>query len=29
MHSGGHTTGPNTETFGAWASRYLRAPAGT
>lgn len=23
MHSGGHTTGPNLETFVAWASRYL------
>jgi hypothetical protein len=27
MHSGGHTTGPNIETFVAWATRYLKAPA--
>ncbi len=27
MHSGGHTTGPNIDTFVAWASRYLKAPA--
>jgi lysophospholipase L1-like esterase len=26
MHSGGHTTGPNIETFVAWASRYLKPP---
>jgi hypothetical protein len=26
MHSGGHTTGPNIETFVIWASRYLKAP---
>jgi lysophospholipase L1-like esterase len=26
MHSGGHTTGPNIETFVAWAARYLKAP---
>ncbi|HVK16118.1 MAG TPA: hypothetical protein VM533_04160 [Fimbriiglobus sp.] len=26
MHSGGHTTGPNIETFVTWASRYLKAP---
>jgi lysophospholipase L1-like esterase len=27
MHSGGHTTGPNIETFVTWAPRYLKAPA--
>jgi lysophospholipase L1-like esterase len=27
MHSGGHTTGPNIETFVTWASRYIKAPA--
>src|SRR5262245_56809980 len=27
MHGGGHSTGPNIETFVAWASRYLKAPA--
>jgi hypothetical protein len=27
MHSGGHTTGPNIDTFVTWASRYLKAPA--
>ena len=27
MHSGGHTTGPNIDTFVAWASRYIKAPA--
>lgn len=27
MHSGGHTTGPNIETYVNWASRYLKAPA--
>ena len=27
MHSGGHTTGPNIETYVAWASRYLTDPA--
>ncbi|MFO0808955.1 MAG: GDSL-type esterase/lipase family protein [Gemmataceae bacterium] len=26
MHSGGHTTAPNIETFVTWASRYLKAP---
>ncbi|HSQ57499.1 MAG TPA: hypothetical protein VLM40_17390, partial [Gemmata sp.] len=26
MHSGGHTTGPNIETFVTWASRYIKAP---
>lgn len=26
MHSGGHTTGPNIETYVNWASRYLKAP---
>jgi hypothetical protein len=26
MHSGGHTTGPNIDTFVAWAARYLKAP---
>jgi hypothetical protein len=26
MHSGGHTTGPNIDTFVTWASRYLKAP---
>ncbi len=26
MHSGGHTTGPNIDTFVAWASRYIKAP---
>ncbi len=25
MHKGGHTTGPNIETFVTWASRYLKA----
>ena len=25
MHKGGHTTGPNIETFVIWASRYLKA----
>jgi lysophospholipase L1-like esterase len=32
MHRGGHTTGPNLDTFVAWASRYLAtslSPAGT
>jgi hypothetical protein len=24
MHSGGHTTGPNIETFVNWASRYIK-----
>jgi len=28
MHGGGHTTGPNTETFVARASRHITAPAG-
>src|SRR5205807_8575899 len=28
MHKGGHTTGPNIDTFVAWASRYLKSPAG-
>jgi lysophospholipase L1-like esterase len=28
MHSGGHTTAPNIETFVTWASRYLKAPPG-
>lgn len=28
MHKGGHTTGPNIETFVKWASRYLKAPGG-
>jgi hypothetical protein len=27
MHSGGHTTAPNIDTFVAWASRYLKGPA--
>ena len=27
MHSGGHTTAPNIDTFVAWAARYLKAPA--
>jgi lysophospholipase L1-like esterase len=27
MHSGGHTTGPNIETFVAWSARYIKAPA--
>src|SRR5262249_19739244 len=27
MHKGGHTTGPNLDTFVAWASRYLTAPS--
>ncbi len=27
MHKGGHTTGPNLDTFVAWASRYLKAPS--
>jgi lysophospholipase L1-like esterase len=27
MHSGGHTTGPNIDTFVTWAARYLKAPA--
>jgi lysophospholipase L1-like esterase len=27
MHSGGHTTGPNIDTFVTWASRYVKAPA--
>jgi outer membrane protein assembly factor BamB/lysophospholipase L1-like esterase len=26
MHKGGHTTGPNIDTFVTWASRYLTAP---
>jgi lysophospholipase L1-like esterase len=26
MHSGGHTTAPNIDTFVAWASRYIKAP---
>jgi hypothetical protein len=29
MHKGGHTTGPNIDTFVAWASRYLKAPTST
>jgi lysophospholipase L1-like esterase len=29
MHKGGHTTGPNIDTFVAWASRYLKAPSKT
>jgi hypothetical protein len=33
MHKGGHTTGPNIDTFVAWASKYLHtkqaAPSGT
>src|ERR1700749_3324825 len=24
MHKGGHTTGPNIDTFVAWASRYIQ-----
>jgi lysophospholipase L1-like esterase len=28
MHSGGHTTAPNIDTFVTWASRYLKAPPG-
>src|SRR5262245_39268040 len=27
MHSGGHTTGPNIETFVSWASRYFKSAA--
>jgi hypothetical protein len=27
MHGGGHTTGPNIDTFVGWAARYLKAPA--
>jgi lysophospholipase L1-like esterase len=27
MHGGGHTTGPNIDTFVTWASRYIKAPA--
>jgi lysophospholipase L1-like esterase len=27
MHSGGHTTAPNIETFVTWASRYVKTPA--
>jgi lysophospholipase L1-like esterase len=26
MHSGGHTTGPNIDTFVTWSARYLKAP---
>jgi (4-O-methyl)-D-glucuronate---lignin esterase len=26
MHKGSHTTGPNIDTFVAWASRYLKTP---
>jgi lysophospholipase L1-like esterase len=26
MHSGGHTTGPNIDTFVTWASRYIKGP---
>lgn len=26
MHKGGHTTGPNIDTFVGWAARYLKAP---
>lgn len=26
MHSGGHTTGPNIETYVTWASRYIKGP---
>jgi lysophospholipase L1-like esterase len=26
MHSGGHTTGPNIDTYVTWAARYLKAP---
>jgi hypothetical protein len=26
MHSGGHTTGPNIDTYVTWASRYIKAP---
>jgi hypothetical protein len=26
MHSGGHTTAPNLDTFVTWASRYIKAP---
>jgi hypothetical protein len=26
MHKGGHTTGPNIDTYVAWASKYLKAP---
>jgi hypothetical protein len=29
MHRGGHTTGPNLDTFVAWASRYLKTAAPT
>ena len=25
MHKGGHTTGPNIDTFVTWASRYIKA----
>jgi hypothetical protein len=27
MHRGGHTTGPNLDTFVAWAARYLKTPS--
>jgi lysophospholipase L1-like esterase len=27
MHSGGHTTAPNIDTFVTWASRYFKAPS--
>ncbi|HJT76504.1 MAG TPA: hypothetical protein VJ739_04815 [Gemmataceae bacterium] len=27
MHKGGHTTGPNIDTFVAWAARYLAGPS--
>jgi hypothetical protein len=27
MHSGGHTTAPNIDTFVNWASRYLKTPS--
>src|SRR5262249_5678085 len=27
MHKGGHTTGPNLDTFVAWAARYLTTPS--
>src|ERR671937_180222 len=29
MHRGGHTTGPNLDTFVAWASRYLKTASAT
>ena len=28
MHSGGHTTAPNIDTFVDWSARYIKGPAG-